>query len=715
MLPGTDQPATVNSGSPLVRAALAMMYVLVAFGLSRRFPIWSRSTRHVAYYLGLLGAMHVVATGASAALSFLGQEPLAGWNFHLERTFEFILYCILAHGMLYAEYRQQQEREALRLLAEIAESTAQRGRADVHALKMQWSPRFLTETLNSITELLGRDTSRAKRLLVALSSVLRRSLAQTRIDVVRLENEVQFVREVLRVEELRHPGLTVEWVVDEDAWEIPVPHLSLLTLVSSALQGARLRQSPHLRIGATTAHNCVNLWVEAAGTVGHEPDALHRLLHRLYGVGHEFRCVRTNTGLTRVELLCRSKPQTDQQDGRGVFPYDDGAAIEVPREYGEAERFRGARFELATYGTFLLCNTLLALYAAHRQVVAGQLELEVPAWVYVLGSGFFVALWWGSFAAAAWLLSWRYPVRLRRWGRGLLLHGAAALLMTITNGAAFYWFGARVLRGASITVGLLSYWEWGNVAVYVPLAGIAHAFVYAREYQAKHTAELRLRSLLSDSQARRSAAELQVLKAELNPHFLFNALNTISSLMHTRVDQAQRVTTLISTLLRRVQDSGSIQETTVEEEAEFIALYMEIEQARFGDALQMEYLLDPVTVRARVPHLLVQPLVENAVKHGLRPRGGAGRVIFSTRRVAEWLQITIEDDGIGLGHGPRQDGTGTGLVNVQLRLRELYGDGQRLELGPAAGGGTAVTVRIPFSEDPWPMAATQSTLEAQTT
>jgi LytS/YehU family sensor histidine kinase len=201
----------------------------------------------------------------------------------------------------------------------------------------------------------------------------------------------------------------------------------------------------------------------------------------------------------------------------------------------------------------------------------------------------------------------------------------------------------------------------------------------------------------------RAGAELQALKAELNPHFLFNALNTVSSLMHTRVDEARRVVAHLSALLQRMLASAGLQEVALAEEVEFIRLYMEIEQARFGEALRIDYRLDPATLRARVPHLLIQPLVENAVKHGLRPRGGTGRVVLSSRRAGPWLELTVQDDGVGPAQAPAADGTGTGLANVRQRLHQLYGGDHAFELAAADGGGARAFVRIPFSEADVPL------------
>ncbi|HZG42002.1 MAG TPA: histidine kinase, partial [Longimicrobium sp.] len=656
---------------------------------TRRFPLWHRTMRHAAYFLGVLATIH--------ALVFLAAQLVNGafgWLFHLHRTFEFVVFTVFAHGMLYGERYHAKERDELRLRAEMAGSTADRMRAQVRALKMEWSPRFLTGTLESIGELLGRDVAAAKRLLLALSSVLRRTLAHARTETVRLEQEVEFVREVLRVEALRRPGLEVEWALDEAALEMPVPHMSLLTMVYQALPGGEAESSARMRISADADADGVRMRVDVHA-IAPDPAAPGA---RWGEAGHEFQRSPLGPDGARLELSCPSTPRTTVAAEAPVRP---AGRVQGDAPAPPAERATpiGRNLELGTYAAFALFYTLLTLYTANLRVGAGRVVLSAPAWVYVAGMGAYAALWWASMAAAARFLSTRYPIRHGNWPRRIVLHFLGALLVALLNGVLYYPLQRYVIQGGEVVIGFLSDWDWGDLAVYPPLAGIAHGFIYAREYHGKRISGLRLRSLLSESELARTDAELQALKAELNPHFLFNALNTVSSLMHTRVDEARRVVAHLSALLRRVLESGGLQEVTLEEEVEFVRLYLEIEQARFGEALRITYDLHPDTLRARVPHLLIQPLVENAVKHGLRPRGGTGQVRISARRAGGFLEVTVADDGVGPAHATPEDGTGTGLANVRERLRQMYGAEHAFQLAPTPGGGATARIRIPFSDE----------------
>ncbi|WP_420129129.1 histidine kinase [Longimicrobium sp.] len=688
-------PVQAPTWAVVPHLAGAAMYPLAAFFTSRRWPLWHRPGRHAAFCVAVLAGLHALAWLAKLPQPFAA----GGWMFYVHRTFEFGVYTVFAHGMLYGERHHAQEREALRLRGEMAESTADRMRAQVRALRMEWSPRFLTGTLERIGDLLARDVAAAKRLLLGLSSVLRRTLAHARLETVRLEQEVEFVREVLRVEALRRPGLQVEWEIAGDALEMPVPHLSLVTMVYQAV-GDDAAGPPRIRISAAPEGADVLLRVDAPGVpFGETVDTVDS-----DGVsrGYAFRRAPRSGGGVRLEQRCASEPPPVEPR-----PAPASSSADVPGSRTTAapvaerrEPAVGRGLELGTYGAFLLFYTLLTVYAAYLQVRDGSVVLTAPAWVYVGGMGAYAALWWGSMALAARVLSTRFPFRRGEWRGRLAVHLLGAVAVALLNAVAYIPFQRLVVEGGGVYIGFSPYWEWGDLAVYPPLAGIAHGFIYAREYHARRISELRLRSLLWQSELSRTGAELQALKAELNPHFLFNALNTVSSLMHVRVDEARRVVGHLSALLRRVLGSASLQEVTVAEEVEFVRLYMEIEQARFGDALRIDYQVDPATLGARVPHLLVQPLVENAVKHGLRPREGTGRVVLSARRAGCWLELEVADDGVGLAHAPAADGTGTGLANVRQRLRQLYGGDHAFELAAGPGGGARASVRIPFSERP---------------
>jgi len=217
---------------------------------------------------------------------------------------------------------------------------------------------------------------------------------------------------------------------------------------------------------------------------------------------------------------------------------------------------------------------------------------------------------------------------------------------------------------------------------------------YAAVVAIEHGRRYRWRSARLESDLRQ--ARLQALEAQLRPHFLFNALNTISSLVRAGEDQgAIRAVAALGDVLR-----GSLRQTAPEvalrEELGLAERYLDLERARFGDALSFTVEAEPETASAQVPSLLLQPLVENALKHG-RERDGRARVQIRARRDGTDLRIEVQDSGSGPADGARE---GIGLSNTRARLQQLYGDRGKLELSAANGGGAVAVVQLPLREVP---------------
>jgi len=239
---------------------------------------------------------------------------------------------------------------------------------------------------------------------------------------------------------------------------------------------------------------------------------------------------------------------------------------------------------------------------------------------------------------------------------------------------------------------------------YFILAALCFAyehFVRSREQEAQTQA---LRGELAQ-------AQLQALRMQVNPHFLFNTLNAIAVLVRGGdTDKAARTLRLLSDLLRATFQGADVQMVPLREEIDFLERYLEIEQTRFGDRLQVEIAVDPSVSEASVPYLILQPLVENAVRHGVAPHAEAGRVRVTAAPVGRdgtQVELTVADSGPGFdAFDPDvlSDEDSVGLSNTCRRLETLYGDQHSLELGTAAEGGARVTIRIPREPDDTPLA-----------
>jgi LytS/YehU family sensor histidine kinase len=220
--------------------------------------------------------------------------------------------------------------------------------------------------------------------------------------------------------------------------------------------------------------------------------------------------------------------------------------------------------------------------------------------------------------------------------------------------------------------------------------GLSHGIDYYRKYRER---ELRASQL----ETRLAQAQLDALKMQLHPHFLFNTLNSISVLMTEDVTAARRMLTRLSDLLRASLENVGAQEVSLGEELEFLKNYLEIEQTRFQDRLTVRMEIEPGVLEARVPNLILQPLVENAIRHGIAPRAQPGLIEIHAARENGIVQLKVRDNGAGLGSAsPETLIMGIGLSNTQARLKQLYGGAHNFEIRDARGGGLEVAISIPF-------------------
>jgi len=224
------------------------------------------------------------------------------------------------------------------------------------------------------------------------------------------------------------------------------------------------------------------------------------------------------------------------------------------------------------------------------------------------------------------------------------------------------------------------------------VVGIWSTYNYYQKYRER---ELQTSQL----EARLAQSRLQVLKMQLHPHFLFNTLNAISELTHRDPDAADRMLTDLSDLLRMSFENLEVQEVSLQQELEFLKKYIEIEQMRFHDRLTVELAIAPETLDATVPNMILQPLVENAIKHGISPRASGGRIDIATARNNGHLEITVSDNGLGIPfHDTDGLNEGVGISNTRRRLKHLYGDKHRFEIASGSEHGVTVSLEIPFRE-----------------
>lgn len=339
---------------------------------------------------------------------------------------------------------------------------------------------------------------------------------------------------------------------------------------------------------------------------------------------------------------------------------------------------------------------LVAMLFAGQAWVAAQVRGEPLAWARASTIWLVWAAVWAALTPIALRLAARFPLQPPRLLGALAVHGVASVACALVNLALFAlaapvigatqveptWLGTfSRLLGTTLLLNLPVYWL---------IIAAAHVERLVRTAREKDRRQLRLEAQLAD-------ARMQALRTQLQPHFLFNALNTISVLMHEDVDSAERILLQLSALLRRSLDSSEAHEVTLGEEIAFLESYLAIEQARFGGRLGYRILVPDHLLQARVPNLILHPLVENALRHGLATRAGPGRVDIQAHRQGDSLLLSVADDGRGL---PPAMTERVGLANTRARLRLLYADRQRFDVRNSADGGVLAEIELPWRSAP---------------
>ncbi|MBJ6764436.1 histidine kinase [Myxococcaceae bacterium JPH2] len=309
------------------------------------------------------------------------------------------------------------------------------------------------------------------------------------------------------------------------------------------------------------------------------------------------------------------------------------------------------------------------------------------AWSDVLRTSLVAHCLWAPLTLLVIRLGLRYPFERPHLVARLVLHAVGALVASLARAAAIYaldpWVGWYAQRPDFFDV--LEHSLLYNPFTYFTVLGVANALYYAEQ--------VRLR------EGQLARAQLHVLKAQLHPHFLFNTLHSISALVHRNPDGSERMIARLSDLLRSTLDAATREEVPLREELRSLQLYLDIQGVRFADRLTVRRDIDPDTLGAHVPHFLLQPLVENAIQHGIAPGSEPGTVTLVARREGSELRLEVRDDGLGLKSPPEaltRSGGGKGLWLTRERLTQLYGRDHRLELRDAEGGGTEVLLALPF-------------------
>ena len=313
--------------------------------------------------------------------------------------------------------------------------------------------------------------------------------------------------------------------------------------------------------------------------------------------------------------------------------------------------------------------------------------------------------WSYLWALATPLVLWasaRLPIERNNWIRSSLLHVPISILLSVfltALGNVLLWLYWGYRAGKPFSFASMSRFVVANfsegIGIYLLIALTSYALNYYRRYR-----EGQLRTLQLEAQL--SQAQLQALKMQLHPHFLFNTLHSISALLTKDIESARKMITRLGDFLRLTLENSGSQEVTLQQEMEFLSCYLEIERIRFQNRLVTRMDLGEQTLDAKVPNLILQPIVENAIRHGIAPRSSPGLIEIEAKQHNGTLRIQVRDNGPGLSEH-RTSGNvfkkGLGLVNTETRLKRLYGAAHLFDLRNNPDGGLIVTLEIPFHKD----------------
>ncbi len=294
-------------------------------------------------------------------------------------------------------------------------------------------------------------------------------------------------------------------------------------------------------------------------------------------------------------------------------------------------------------------------------------------------------LWFLLTPAVLWMAR-RFRFERAMWWPAAIVHLIAGCLLSILLLALFAalcqsmgWAISGNPTFASKLWFLFSVKFHWDVLTYAMVVAVVQASDYYRKFQ--------------EREALLARAQLNVLKSQLHPHFLFNSLHATMALIRRDPPAAERMIMRLSELLRATLESSGEHEVPLKQEIRFLEQYLEIERTRFADRLNVSMEIDPQALELPVPNMILQPLVENAVKHGISPRAAKGTIVVRARRDNGHLRLEVIDDGVGLGPGPVREGIG--LSNTRERLRQLYGERQKLQLFAPPEGGFTACMEIP--------------------
>lgn len=366
----------------------------------------------------------------------------------------------------------------------------------------------------------------------------------------------------------------------------------------------------------------------------------------------------------------------------------------------------GLKRDLRNYPLYFLLWTVLGLFYFSQGITQrlGRHD-PTPWWHYLVAwlAGVYI---WALLTPVILLFGRQFLLGRRHWLGPIALHlllsaafSAFGLCLEGVLYSRLHLFPSLVGGWREMSAELFVRGFHGGILNYWIVLGVQWGALYYRGFQERSQEVLKVELRASELQSQLVSAQLTALRMQLQPHFLFNTLNAIMVLVRQqKARDAERMLGYLGDLLRGVLEDVDAQEVSLRRELEYLQLYLAIEQVRFPDRLRVEIAADPATQAASVPQFILQPIVENAIRHGIGRSLSAGHILISAAKTNDTVELRVQDDGPGFTPGDPSEEQGIGLANTRARLQQLYGEEARLEIGNRAHGGGVVTVTVPFRD-----------------
>lgn len=604
----------------------------------------------------------------------------------------FLWRIVLYHAILSVCIALDLHRNALETEIQSAQIEAGIMQAQIESLKMQIDPDFVFKSLDQLTDLMHREIDEADNMVARLGDYLRVTLENSGNSEVSLSEEIDFLKCYLEIENIMTRNrIDIQFDIDPDTMYCDVPSLILQAPVENAIRSVTNEDLRTLKIRARKTDSKLILTIIDPQNLiqqdskGPRVRQLIERLNTLYETRIQMRNFIDPEGdKTQIEI-----PLILEKRNLSEVMSTDSQSIDVqPLHESNSSPIRkwvvvlGVFTGLAVY--FLLSRVMV--------LISKGLTVDWPSQLLDT-SGWFI---WALITPIILKLSARYPLNRKHFlkhftihffGCGLAWFFATIAMICVRWGANVGQISFSQLFFAGLVRSPFSF----DILCYGTIMAVESSVRYYRRVEKN-----KIRSAKLSSQLGR--ARLQALKMQLHPHFLFNALNSLSELMQEDPAAAEHMIENLEKFLQLTMKSNHVLEIPFEEELEFLKCYLAIEHVRFQNRLNIKMEIEPQILKVPVPNLVLQPLVENAIRHGIAPRKTAGQIEIKASRKNGMLMVSIQDNGPGLNRSQRRVFQGgLGLSNTRERLSQLYGKDHRFEMINAPEGGLLVTLEIPVT------------------